>query len=118
MKLKTALSVMLAVLMCAGVSLAQKKQKQQDDSEKWLQVEVTDTLGQPLGRACVTFVPPVGEIVFRNADGRGRVRLKSPAAARYRVIVKVDGYEAQKREVTIGPESETVAFALRPRENR
>ena len=81
-------------------------------------VEVTNANGQPLKQACVTFVPKEGEIIFRNADSRGRVKLKRPDAAMYRVVVKVDGYEAQKREVTIGSSSETVAFTLQPRENR
>jgi hypothetical protein len=113
MKLKIGMLIVLAAaLLCGGRAFAQG-----DTSDRWLQVEVTDTNGQPLKRACVTFVPPEGEIVFRNADSRGRVRLRKPAA-KYRVVVKVDGYEAQKREVTIGEKSETVAFTLRPRENR
>ena len=103
----------LVFLLSSGLSLAQES-----SSEKWLLVEVTDTAGQPLERACVTFVPKEGEIVFRNADSRGRVKLKKPAAGNYRVVVKVDGYEAQKREVVIGSKSETVAFTLQPRGNR
>ena len=104
-------SIILTLLLCAGFVSAQ------DSSEKWLTVEVKDETGQPLKHACVTFVPPAGEIIFRKADGRGRVKLKRPEAERYRVVVKVDGYEAQKREVVINSKSETVAFALRPRAN-
>ena len=111
-KIGTLIILLAAALLFGGRALAQG-----DTSDKWLQVEVTDTNGQPLKRACVTFVPPEGEIVFRNADSRGRVRLKKPAA-KYRVVVKVDGYEAQKREVTVGEKSETIAFSFRPRENR
>lgn len=103
---------MLALLLCGSLSLAQ------ESSEKWLLVEVTNTSGQPLKQACVTFVPREGEIIFRNADSRGHVKLKRPEAVSYRVVVKVEGYEAQKREVTIGSKSETVAFMMRPRENR
>jgi hypothetical protein len=105
------ISILLTLVLLCGLSLAQ------GDSEKWLLVEVTDEAGEPLPRACVTVVPKEGEIVFRNADSRGRVRLKKPAAGNYRVVVKVDGYEAQKREVVIGPKSETVAFSLQPRGN-
>jgi hypothetical protein len=101
--------VLLALLLCGGVALAQS------DSERWLLVEVTDERGQPLKRACVTFVPRAGEITFRNADSRGRVKLKRPAVGKYRVVVKVDGYEAQKREVTVDANNETVAFKLLPR---
>ena len=99
----------LVLLLVGGVAQAQT------DSDKWLLVEVTDVSGQPLKRACVTFVPREGEIMFRNADSRGRVRLKRPGAGKYRVVVKVDGYEAQKREVTVGSNNETVAFKLLPR---
>lgn len=102
---------MLAFAICAGLSVAQ------ESSDKWLLVEVTNESGEPLKSACVTVVPKEGEIVFRNADSRGRVRLRKPAAGNYRVVVKVDGYQAQKREVTVGSESETVAFALQPRAN-
>jgi hypothetical protein len=103
---------MLVLALCVGFSLAQ------ESSEKWLQVEVKSASGQPLKHACVTFVPREGEIVFRNADSKGRVRLKKPAANSYRVVVKVEGYEAQKREVTIGSGGETLAFTLQARENR
>lgn len=104
--------IIFALVLCGSFSLAQQA------SEKWLLVEVKDASGEPLKRACVTFVPKEGEIVFRNADSRGRVKLKKPAVGNYRVVVKVDGYEAQKREVTIGSTSETVAFTLQARENR
>jgi hypothetical protein len=101
--------VILALLLGAGSVFAQ------GESERWLTVEVTGESGQPLKHACVTFVPKEGEIIFRKADSRGRVKLKRPESASYRVVVKVDGYEAQKREVTINAKSETVAFALQPR---
>jgi hypothetical protein len=101
--------VILALLLCSVAVFAQT------ESERWLTVEVTGESGQPLKHACVTFVPKEGEIIFRKADSRGRVKLKRPGADSYRVVVKVDGYEAQKREVVINSKSETVAFALRPR---
>jgi hypothetical protein len=116
MRIKLGTLIILAAALLCGSSNAHAQQK--NDSDKWLQVEVTDAAGQPLKRACVTFVPPEGEIVFRNADSRGHVRLKKLSAAKYRVVVKVEGYEAQKREVTIGSGNETVAFSLQPRENR
>jgi hypothetical protein len=87
------------------------------DSERWLTVEVTNADGQPLKNACVTFVPPEGDIILLKADKRGHVKLKKPESNSYRVVVKVDGYVAQKREVTVGLKSETVAFALQPRAN-
>ena len=103
-------AVALALLLCGGVAHAQ------GNSEKWLLVQVTDVSGQPLRSACVTFVPREGEIVFRKADSRGRVRLKKPLAESYRVVVKADGYQAQKREVTLGSKGEMVSFTLQPRE--
>jgi hypothetical protein len=109
MKTRFFASVILTLLLGASVVQAQ------NESERWLTVEVKDASGLPLKNACVTFVPKEGEIVFRKADGRGHVKLKRLAAGNYRVVVKVDGYEAQKREVTVREKSETVAFALRPK---
>ncbi len=113
MQTRRTIHILLALVLCGSFGFAQG-----DSSDKWLLVEVTNASGQPLKQACVTFVPKDGEIIFRNADSRGRVKLKKPAADKYRVIVKVDGYEAQKREVTIGSRGETVAFTLQARENR
>jgi hypothetical protein len=110
MKTKVFAIVILVLLLGAEGVFAQS------ESERWLMVEVTSESGQPLKDACVTFVPKEGEIIFRKADSRGRVKLKRPEADSYRVVVKVDGYEAQKREVTISSKSETVAFALQPRQ--
>lgn len=111
MQQKRIIFILLALALCAGHGTAQ------DSSDKWLLVEVTNESGEPLKSACVTVVPKEGEIVFRNADSRGRVKLRKPAAGSYRVVVKVDGYQAQKREVTVGTESERVAFTLQPRAN-
>lgn len=109
MKTKLFIPLIVALLWSAGSSVAQ------ESGERWLTVEVRDASGRALERACVTFVPREGEIVFRKADKRGTVKLKSLLAGNYRVVVKVDGYEAQKREITIGDRSEVVAFALQPR---
>jgi hypothetical protein len=76
---------------------------------------VTNDEGHPLGNACVTVIPKEGEITFRKADKRGRVKLKGMQPGSYRVVVKVDGYEAQKKQVAIGASVETVAFSLQPR---
>ena len=111
-------SILLALLLlCGGVGNFALAQKDGDSSRRWLLVEVTDEQGQPLQRACVTVVPKEGEIIFRNADSRGRVKLKKPAAGRYRVTAKSDGYELQGKEITVGAGDERVAFALRPRAN-
>ncbi|MDT5060176.1 MAG: Carboxypeptidase regulatory-like domain [Acidobacteriota bacterium] len=110
MKIRFFASTILMLLLGSSFVSAQS------ESERWLTVEVTSVSGQPLKNACVTFVPKEGEIVFRKADGRGHVKLKRPAAGNYRVVVKVDGYEAQKREVIINAKSETVAFALQPKQ--
>jgi hypothetical protein len=102
-------AIILVIIFGAGLSLGQH------ESERWLTVEVTDVGGRPLGRACVTVVPREGEVLFTKADKRGVAKWKKLAAGSYRVVVKVDGYEAQKREVMVGEDSETVAFALQPR---
>lgn len=96
-------------LLCAGSLSAQKS------GDSRLRIEVTDTAGQPLSRACVTVVPREGEIVFRQCNRKGKVEFKGLAPGSYRVVVKVDGYEAQKREVTVNAETETVTFSLQPR---
>ena len=100
------------MLLSGGLSLAQ----QANDPSLW--VEVRDERGVPLKNACVTVVPREGEILFRKADGRGRVRIKRLTRGQYRVTAKVDGYVAQKKEVLMGAagtQGETVSFSLQPR---
>ncbi|HEX8493413.1 MAG TPA: carboxypeptidase-like regulatory domain-containing protein [Pyrinomonadaceae bacterium] len=96
------------VLLCANSLSAQ-------GGDGALRIEVTDVAGHALSRACVTVVPREGEIVFRQCNRKGKVNFKGLAPGSYRVVVKVDGYEAQKREVTVGASTETVAFSLQPR---
>jgi hypothetical protein len=108
---KLSMILILALLIGSQLALAQK------ESERWLRVEVTDEAGVPLKNACVTLVPKEGDIIFRKADARGVVKVKKLAANQYRVIVKVDGYEAQKREISLDSKPETVAFSLQPRAN-
>jgi hypothetical protein len=113
MKTKLFAALILMSLLIVSPVSAQKG----NDSERWLTVEVTDTDGQPLKNACVTFVPPVGEIILLKSDKHGHAKLKRLESNSYRVVVKIDGYQAQKREVTVGSKSETVAFALEQRAN-
>jgi hypothetical protein len=80
-----------------------------------LVIEVMSDEGKPLRNACVTVIPKEGEITFRKADKNGQVRLKGMTPGSYRVVVKVDGYVAQKKQVSIGQALETVAFSLQPR---
>jgi hypothetical protein len=111
MSLKRSVSISLAslvLLACASLMFAQ-------GGRDALLIEVTDAAGKPLKNACVTVIPKEGEITFRKADKRGRVRLKEIQPGNYRVVVKVDGYTAQKRQVTVGSAPETVAFSLQPR---
>jgi hypothetical protein len=103
-----AIAVALSILS-SGVLLAQ------EHGESRLRVEVRNAQGQPLGRACVTVVPREGEMVFRQCDRHGKLKFKGLPPGSYRVVVKVDGYEAQKREVTVDEDTETVAFTLQPR---
>lgn len=97
------------MLLCSSAPLCAQ------GGEKSLVVEVKSATGQPLPHACVTFVPKAGDIIFRQADAHGRVRLRKVAADRYRIVVKVDGYEAQKKEVVVQENSGAIAFLLQPR---
>ena len=100
----------LAILLFTfGVGFAQ--------GERALVVEVKSATGQPIRDACVTFVPKEGELLFRKSDRSGKVRLHKLSAANYRVVVKVDGYVAQKKEVALDAEANSVAFNLEPRRN-
>lgn len=102
-------AVMFAALLVWGAAPAPAQ-----DGGHALTIEVVNEEGQPVEDACVTFVPKSGEIVFRNSDRRGKVKLKKFAPGSYRVVVKADGYVAQKKEVVVGDEAETVAFSMRP----
>ena len=83
-----------------------------------LVIAVTNDEGRPLRNACVTVIPKEGEITFRKADTNGKVKLKGMTPGNYRVVVKVDGYEAQKKQVAVGESLETVAFSLQLRRQR
>jgi hypothetical protein len=96
------------LLVCASIMFAQT-------SGNGLVVEVNDAEGRPLKNACVTVIPKEGDITFRKADKNGKVRLKGIVPGNYRVVAKVDGYTAQKKQVVVGQTLETVAFSLLPR---
>lgn len=102
--------VVVALIILCCVPLAA-----QEARDSWLRVEVTNAAGEPLPRACVTVVPRAGEIVFRQCNRDGKVTFKGLAPGSYRVVVKVGGYGAQKREVTVNGGAEVVAFSLQPR---
>jgi hypothetical protein len=110
MRTKLLITTIFAMLLYSGtVALAQ----QGSDPSLW--IEVRDENGIPLKNACVTLVPSEGDIVFRKADGKGRVRIKNLTRGRYRVTAKIEGYAAQKKEVLMGALAETVSFSLQPR---
>jgi hypothetical protein len=112
---KHAMSIIFVLLLLGGaLALAQEG----GGGDNSIIVEVKGDAGRPLKHACVTLVPRDGEIIFRKADGHGQVKVKGLQAGSYRVIVKVDGYEAQKREVAVGSRTETVAFLMQPRTER
>ena len=106
---KYILGVIYSALLLSCVAVAAQ------NGANAITVEVKGEQGRPLKSACVTLVPREGEIVFRNADAKGRVEVRELAPGSYRVVVKVDGYEAQKREVTVGSTNTTVIFQMRPR---
>ena len=108
LKHRLPIAAVILLLLASSAMFAQQ-------SGNGLIVEVTDDAGRPLKYACVTVIPKEGEIIFRKADKSGKVKLKGIAPGNYRVVAKVEGYEAQKRQVTIGAAFETVAFALQPR---
>jgi hypothetical protein len=108
------ITVLFALLLLPGgaVSRAQQPEASGDPS---LWIEVLDEHGAPLKDACVTLVPREGEILFRKADGKGRVRIRKLTRGHYRVTAKIDGYAAQKKDVELGTSAETVSFSLQPR---
>ena len=107
------LLVITVLLLLCGCSFSFA---QEDDGA--LIVEVVNADGKAIQNACVTFVPKSGDILFEKADRRGRVRVRRLHRGKYRVVVKVDGYEAQKKEVTVASANDKVAFVMRPRDHR
>lgn len=83
-----------------------------------LLVQVRESHGRPVKYACVTVIPKEGEVLFHKADGRGRVRFRGVTKGDYRIVVKADGYQAQKRQVALGGDSETVDFSMQPVEGQ
>jgi hypothetical protein len=109
MRAKYLSSIILTLLLMNFAAFAQGSG---DDS---LMVQVREASGRPVKYACVTVIPKEGEILFRKADGKGRVRFKGVPKGSYRVVVKADGYVAQKREVNVERSAWTVDFSLQPR---
>lgn len=108
MKNRLSIIAALLLLLAASALFAQT-------SGNGLVIAVVNDEGRPLKNACVTVIPKEGEITFRKADKNGKVRLKGMTPGSYRVVVKVDGYEAQKKQVSVGQTIESVAFSLQPR---
>lgn len=109
LKSRLSINAFLALLLLSVAVFAQA-------GGNGLLIEVTNADGQPLRNACVTVIPKEGDITFRKADKNGKVKLRGVAPGSYRVVVKVDGYTAQKKQVAIGERAlETVAFSLQPR---
>lgn len=91
-------NVAALTLLCLMVSFAVEARHARNE----VVVKVNDSGGKPLKRACVTLVPKTGEIIFRNADGKGVVTLKDVPPGNYRVTAKVEGFVAEKQQVTVG----------------
>ncbi len=103
---------MLVLLFLSGV-FAQPQGARADNS---ILVQVREEAGgRPVRYACVTVIPKEGEVLFQKADAKGRARFKGIAEGSYRVVVKADGYEAQKRQVALGGTETVVEFSMRPR---
>jgi hypothetical protein len=102
-------SVILSLLLLGFAAFAQS-------SYDVLLVQVRDANGRPVKHACVTVIPHEGEVLFRKADGKGCARFKGVAVGQYRVVVKADGYQAQKQQVSFsGGDMWPVSFSLQPR---
>ena len=99
---------LVALIMVVPLALGQS-------GARSLLVAVQDADGRPLKHACVTFIPKDGAIIFRKADAHGRVKLKDLAAQSGRLVAKVDGYEAQRQNITLLSETEKVTFRLQSR---
>jgi hypothetical protein len=96
------------MLLLSGAALAQ-------GGDSSILVEVKSASGQPVRNACVTLIPKEGEILFSKADREGRLRFRHVTAGDYRIVVKADGYQAQKRLVAFDGSHETFAFMMQPR---
>lgn len=111
--IKNILVAGFAFLLTSGAALSQS-----GSSDYSFLVSIKNASGQPVRNACVSFIPKDGEILFRKADKHGQVRLIKLSPGAYRIVVKVDGYVAQKKEVTLASSVEDVAFTLEPRTER
>jgi carboxypeptidase family protein len=117
MRVLILITMTFALLLVSGSAARAQQQDGRSPNDPSLWIEVRDENGAPLKNACITVVPKEGEILFRKADGRGRVRVRHLPRGRYRVTAKVDGYAAQKKEVEVSAagEAEPVSVSLQPR---
>lgn len=107
--IKNILVAASAFLLMSGAALSQ------GSGDYSFLVSIRNASGEPIKNACVSFIPKTGEILFRKADKRGQVHLVKLSPGEYRIVVKVDGYVAQKKEVTLDSGEEAVAFMLESR---
>ncbi|HMF54968.1 MAG TPA: carboxypeptidase-like regulatory domain-containing protein [Pyrinomonadaceae bacterium] len=103
--MKLFVSLILAFSVCAGATLAQSR-------NQTLTIVVKGSPEHPVKHACVTLIPKTGELLFGQIDSRGRVRFKNVAQGEYRLVVRAESYELQKKEITVGPDDNTITFNL------
>lgn len=114
MHMKCSVSLVFALVLLSSAVFAQE-----GGGDGALVISVMNSAGQPLRNTCVTLIPKEGDIVFRQADAKGKVRVRNLASGNYRVVVKVAGYRADKQEVVVGGSDERILlFTLLPRDNK
>lgn len=100
--MKRVLSAITGLLICAATLSAQSKTHS-------LTVMVNPGARSDV-RACVTLIPKSGDLIFDQTNRSGRVKFKNVPMGDYRIVVKLSACGLQKKEITVGPDTDTVTF--------
>jgi hypothetical protein len=106
--LRPALAFSLVLLVMAGSSSAAENVP----GEARIEIAVVDQNERAIREACITLVPENGGVLFGKSDRSGKLRWSGLSPGRYRVVVKVDKFVAEKKEVVLSEGENRVAFSL------
>jgi hypothetical protein len=106
--LRSAVLVAVTLLVLAGSALAAEGLR----VETRVEISVADQYERIIRDACITLVPEYGDVLFGKSNRSGKVRWAGISPGRYRVVVKVEGFVAEKREVVLNEGENFVSFSL------
>jgi Carboxypeptidase regulatory-like domain len=105
---RSALSFSLGLFVLAGSAFAAES----PNREARIEISVADQHEKAIREACITLVPENGSVLFGKSDRSGKLRWAGLPPGKYRVVVKVERFVAEKKEVVLSEGENRIAFSL------